>query len=103
MVATPKERASVCHELLCDAKLYFHLLRIDRDLAAAERAKGCPACGGRLDVADYPRKPRGGAAELPDEYGRRFSFCCDACRRRVTPPSVRYFGRRVYMAAGAAH
>jgi hypothetical protein len=88
----------VCHALLGDAKLYVHLLRIDRDLAAAERAGGCPACGGRLDVADYLRKPRGGPAVLPAEYERRFSFCCDACRRRVTPPSVRFFGRRVYLA-----
>jgi len=88
----------VCHVLLGDAKLYFHLLRIDRDLAAAEQAGGCPECGGRLDVADYPRKPRGGPAVLPPVYDRRFSFCCDACRHRVTPPSVRYFGRRVYLA-----
>jgi len=88
----------VCHELLGDAKLYFHLLRIDRDLAAAERTKGCPDCGGRLDVSDYPRKPRGGPAVLPNGYGWRFSFCCDACRHRVTPPSVRFFGRRVYLA-----
>lgn len=88
----------MCHVLLGDAKLYFHLLRIDRDLAAVVRAGGCPDCGGRLDVADYPRKPRGGPAVLPPEYQRRFSFCCDRCRHRVTPPSVRFFGRRVYLA-----
>lgn len=88
----------MCHVLLGNAKLYRHLLRIDRDLAAAERAAGCAACGGRLDAADYPRKPRGGPAALPEGYALRFSFCCDACRRRTTPPSVRFFGRRVYLA-----
>src|SRR5690606_18886777 len=31
----------------------------------------------------------------------RFSFCCGAegCRRRATPPSVRFLGRRVYVEA----
>ena len=88
----------MCHLLLRDARLYDHLLRMDRDLAVAEQAGGCPRCGGRLDAADYPRKPRGGPAELPADYDRRFSFCCDVCRQRVTPPSVRFFGRRVYLA-----
>jgi hypothetical protein len=34
------------------------------------------------------------------EYGRRFSFCCaaDGCRKRTTPPSLRFLGRRVYLA-----
>jgi hypothetical protein len=26
----------------------------------------------------------------------RQSFCCDKCRRRTTPESVRFLGRRVY-------
>jgi hypothetical protein len=62
------------------------------------RAAGC-GCGGRLDSARYPRKPRGGPADLGAEYGWRLSFCCAAegCRRRVTPESVRYLGRRVYL------
>jgi len=88
----------VCHLLLRDARLYKHLLRIDRDLANKEKMDGCPQCGERLDVADYPRKPRGGPVTLPAGYDRRFSFCCDVCRCRVTPPSVRFFGRRVYLA-----
>ena len=45
------------------------LPRIDSDLAASARAAGCPACGGRLDVANYPRKPRG-ADGLGDDYAR---------------------------------
>jgi hypothetical protein len=76
------------------------LPRIDDDLAAKTQAAGCGFCGGRLDVADYPRKPRG-ADKLDDSYGRRRSFCCAAegCRRRATPPSVRFLGRKVYLGA----
>ena len=42
-----------------------------------------------------------GPGDLPDEYRYRFSFCCDrdGCRKRVTPPSVRFLGRRVYLGA----
>ena len=76
------------------------LPRIDADLAAKARGAGCPACGGRLDVANYPRKPRG-ADGLGEEYDVRASFCCavDGCRRRRTPPSVRFLGRKVYVGA----
>lgn len=57
-------------------------------------------CGGRLDVANYPRKPRG-ADGIGDDYALRASFCCaaDGCRRRCTPPSVRFLGRTVYLGA----
>jgi hypothetical protein len=43
--------------------------------------------------ADYDRKPRGGP-----QWDRRYSFCCaeEDCRRRRTPESVRFLGRRVY-------
>jgi hypothetical protein len=76
------------------------LPRIDDDLAAHVRSAGCAVCGGRLDAADYPRKPRG-ADEHDDNYARRRSFCCAAegCRRRATPPSVRFLGRKVYVGA----
>lgn len=74
------------------------LPRIDADLATKAQAAGCPVCGGRLDVANYPRKPRG-ADGLGDDYDVRASFCCaeDGCRRRRTPPSVRFLGRKVYL------
>lgn len=76
------------------------LPRIDDDLAAKAQAAGCSFCGGRLDVADYPRKPRG-ADELGDEYAWRRSFCCavEGCRKRRTPPSVRFLGHKVYLGA----
>lgn len=87
------------HELLADARFYATLLRIDRDLAHEVSNGACP-CGGALDVSDYARSPRGGPAALPEGYERRFSFCCrvDGCRARATPPSVRFFGRRWYLA-----
>jgi hypothetical protein len=76
------------------------LLSIDRDLAECARRQGCP-CGGRLHCAIYPRAPLGGPEHLPDEYRQRFSFCCerDGCRKRLTPPSVRFLGRKVYLGA----
>lgn len=84
-------------ELLADARLFELLDRIDADEAAHTRAQGCP-CGGVLHSAGYPRKPRGGPPELGPEGCRRASFCCarDGCRRRSTPPSVRFLGRKVF-------
>jgi hypothetical protein len=75
------------------------LSTIDRELAAETQAKGCPYCGGTLHSARYPRKPRC-ARELSPDWGWRWSFCCarEGCRRRSTPPSVRYLGRRVWPA-----
>jgi hypothetical protein len=86
--------------VLAQGKLYEVLERIDVDLAASARAAGC-SCGGALHCADYPRKPRGGPAGLGAGYEYRWSFCCatDGCRKRVTPPSVRFLGRKVYLAA----
>ena len=90
----------MCDELFADPRLYDYLLDIDRDLAARARAAGCPRCGERLDSATYPRKPRGGVTRpLGREHSRRLSFCCARCHKRVTPPSVRFLGRRVYFGA----
>ena len=60
-----------------------------------------PFCGGPLHYACYERKPRGGPPDLPEAYAVRFSLCCGhpGCRRRVLPPSVLFWGRRVYWAA----
>lgn len=86
---------------LSDARMYVLLGRIDADLAETTREAGCLVCEGRLDRADYPRKPRGGPASLGAGYDKRHSFCCDedCCRKRATPPSVRFLGRRVYLGA----
>jgi hypothetical protein len=60
-----------------------------------------PFCGGPLYAASYLRKPRGGPPDLPEAYAVRFSLCCGqpGCRPRVLPPSVLFWGRRVYWAA----
>jgi hypothetical protein len=86
---------------LADARLYEVLARIDADLAETARQAGCRVCGDVLHRAPFPRKPRGGPAGLPGEYDRRHSFCCavDDCRKRRTPPSVRFLGRKVYLGA----
>jgi hypothetical protein len=88
----------VCHAFLTDARFYQLLVRIDESIAADVRAGGCD-CGGVLHSARYPRKPRGVRTVLDDAYERRLSFCCgqDGCRRRHTPPSVRFLGRKVYL------
>ena len=87
----------MCHALLQDPKFLILLLRIDCEFAAQCRADGCP-CGGNLHRADYPRKPRGCPRSMRAEYSSRLSFCCAACRKRATSLSVRFLGRRVYLA-----
>jgi len=87
--------------LLADARFHELLLAFDRDLAAAARAAGCARCGGVLHSARFRRKPRGGPAGLGDEHTRRLSFCCavDLCRKRATPPSFRFLGRKAWLGA----
>lgn len=89
----------MCHRFLADARLYELQLKFDEDIVAEARSARCSECGGRLDSANYPRKPRGSGAKLPDNYETKFSLCCARCRQRNTPPSVRYLGRRVYLGA----
>ncbi len=86
--------------LLADTKFHEQLLVFDRDLSATARVARCWRCGGALHSASYDRKPRGGPAGLGPEYAERFSFCCavDGCRKRTTPPSLRFMGRFVYLA-----
>jgi hypothetical protein len=87
--------------LLNNVHFFLMLLRLDQDRSKEIRAEGCPYCGSTLHYARYERKPRGGPAGLPAAYDRRDSLCCsaDGCRRRVLPPSLRFFGRRVYLGA----
>lgn len=88
------------HRFARDASLFALALDWDRGVAEQIRVAGCD-CSGALHRADYPRKPRGGPGSLGREWQRRLSFCCaeEGCRRRTTPPSVRFLGRRVYLAA----
>jgi hypothetical protein len=88
------------HDLPRTARFWLFLLAIDRDLAETACKNGC-SCGGRLHQANYLRKPRGTPVQLPEPLLLRLSFCCDrdGCRKRVTPPSVRFLGRKVYLGA----
>ena len=78
-------------------KFFALLLRIDHELAALTRANGCQS-GGALHRADYPRKPRGCPEQVRPDFSSRLSYCCAVCRRRSTSMSVRFLGRRVYLA-----
>jgi len=86
--------------ILRDSRFYEALLQFDRDLGESVRSAGC-VCGGRLHRADYARKPRGIPKGVAGGslFAQRISFCCDreGCRRRNTPASVRFFGRRFYL------
>ncbi len=88
------------HRLVQSVGFWTFLFSVDRSLAADAHQGGCP-CGGRLHRADYLRKPRGGAKDLSREHRYRLSFCCgrEGCRKRLTPPSVRFLGRKVYLHA----
>ena len=87
----------MCQSLLQSTAFFSFLLCVDQDLAREAGAAGCRCCGGRLHQACYPRKPRGAQCPLDPAYRQRFSFCCATCRRRTTPYSVRFLGRRVYL------
>ena len=91
MLTTRSE--SWCQNQLADQQLHQLLEKVDLDLAEQARQQGCLFCRGKLHRADYDRKPRGGP-----EWDYRYSFCCaqEGCRRRRTPESVRFLGRRVY-------
>ncbi len=90
------------HEIRVEDKFWKELIQIDEARADEVAAKGCAWCGGRLDRSDYARKPRGGLC-VPgcEEDTRRISLCCreEGCRKRATPPSVRFLGRKVYVGA----
>jgi hypothetical protein len=88
------------HDLPRDARFWSFLFAIDQDLAETARKNACP-CGGRLHCANYLRKPRGTPVQLPEPQRLRLSFCCDrdGCRKRMTPPSVRFLGPKVYLGA----
>jgi hypothetical protein len=82
---------------------FFRLLvRLDEAVMRQVCAGGCRWCEGPLHRSDFDRKPRGALIALAGEaFVRRFSLCCgrEGCRKRATPPSVRFLGRRVYLGA----
>jgi hypothetical protein len=86
------------HDLLRDVEFWRFLLSIDQESIEAARQEGC-SCGARRHSANYPRKPRGAPVDLPEDCRRQLSLCCDrdGCRKRVTPPSARFLGPKVYL------
>ena len=82
-----------CQKHLADQQLFQLLEKVDADFAQEAHQQGCLFCGGKLHRANYDRKPRGGP-----QWDWRHSFCCakEDCRRRRTPQSVRFLGRKVY-------
>lgn len=86
------------HNPLGDPSFYVLLLRLDRVTAEAV-PDACPHCGDALHRGDYLRKPRGLPAGVGPEWATRFSLCCsrDGCRKRLTPFSVRFLARKVYV------
>lgn len=87
----------MCQFILQDPSFHQFLYLIDQDHAAAVRSQGCEFCGGPLHQANYERRP--GTPWTAPTDTTRFSLCCGHCRRRRTPESVRFLGRRVYRAA----
>lgn len=84
------------YQLLPDDAFFKTLRECDHDLFLVTKNTPCPHCDGKLDTANYPRKPRG-AGEFETI---RYSLCCrnDGCRHRLTPPSLRFLGQKVYSA-----
>lgn len=77
------------------------LVEVDRRTAEQIQGLPCRRCQGPLHAGNYGRKPRGLPAGLEGlvqpEFSVRWSLCCGHCRRRTTPPSVRFLGRKVYV------
>ncbi len=88
-------------DILADKRFYELLLGFDRQIADTTHESRCQRCGAKLHCGSYERKPRGVPAGLGPEHRERFSFCCAAreCRKRETPGSLRFLGRKVFLGA----
>lgn len=88
-------------EILRDTRFYELLLGFDRQIAETAHTDRCPKCGAALHWGSWERKPRGGPVGLEPRHRLRFSLCCakDGCRKRETPGSLRFLGRKVYFGA----
>jgi len=86
------------HPLLTDARFHNSLFDLDRLIAEQVRQEPCRLCHGTLHQSHFPRKPRGVPAGTDPGYSIRFSYCCgtEGCRKRFTPPSMRFLSRKVY-------
>lgn len=87
-------------EIKFGREFFLALEQRDEEIARRVAAGRCGVCKGPLHRGDYERKPRGGLiAAAGEEVVVRFSLCCgrEGCRKRATPPSLRFLGRRVYL------
>ena len=90
------------NDIRLQREFFEKLAQIDEKIVNQIAAGRCPLCGGPLHRSDFARKPRGALmAAAGEEFVTRFSLCCgrDGCRKRATPPSLRFLGRRVYLGA----
>jgi hypothetical protein len=88
------------HALRLAGEFFARLEKMDKAIADAVAAGRCQHCDGPLHRGNYQRKPRGGLLAVTGEaFTVRHSLCCGrrGCRKRATPPSLRFFGRRVYL------
>jgi hypothetical protein len=86
-------------DILEDSSFFQLLQSYDEDICKAQQDNGCSHCGNKLDLSHYQRKPRGLEwASLTETCFRRYSLCCrnEGCRKRTTPQSLRFAGRKVY-------
>lgn len=86
------------HNIVDLSSRYAILDEIDAEITAKVRANGCPICASPLHMSRYPRKPRGIPTEINRKRWWRLSLCCSQrdCRKRITPPSVTFLGRKWY-------
>lgn len=87
------------HNFLLNINFHQTLLELDHHTASEFQQKGCPYCGGQLHQAPYPRIGFGVSSSIAPLYAKRLSLCCAGCRRRTTPPSIRFLGQRRYISA----
>jgi hypothetical protein len=95
-----RPEAEILDDFELEREFFSKLEQLDAEIAQKVANARCPRCGGPLHQSNYERKPRGGLlAAIGEESVTRFSFCCgnEGCRKRATPPSVRFLGRRFYL------
>ena len=88
----------ISHSFEGFASLYRFLEQLDLDAISKAKDIPCAFCGGKLDRSDIPRKPRGVALDSGEDV-YKYSLCCreEGCRKRNTPASLRFMGRKVFL------
>lgn len=85
-------------KIYLEATFWLLLSKIDEKIARFYHQIPCIYCTKKMYWGNYPRKPRGIPSIAEDFFAFRYSHCCSGCRKRRTPPSARFLGRRVYVA-----